>query len=223
VSKPRLLLVEDDTSVREGLCSALTAQDYEVIALRDGHGFGAAVDEHHPDLAILDIALGPGPDGFELARQLRAGGTTPFLFLTAADSVDDRVAGFDIGADDYLVKPFSVRELVVRIRAVLRRTGRLPQPVLQIADLTVDTTRGQASRAGFVLALTPTELSVLSTLAREPGRVWSKAELLHEIWQYDAYDAHLVEVHVSSLRRKLEAHGSRLIHTERAGAYSLRP
>jgi DNA-binding response OmpR family regulator len=221
--EPRVLLIEDDTAVREGVASALAGHGYQVEVAEDGTGLAAMLERSRPDIAILDVGLHVGPDGFELARQIRAASDIPVVFLTAADSVEDRVRGFDVGGDDYIVKPFSVAELLVRMRALLRRSARLASSTLQVTDLLIDMSERRAVRNGQPLTLTPTEFDLLATLARNPGRVWSKRELLTEVWGFDAYQPHLVEVHVSALRRKIEASGSRLIHTERGGGYVLRP
>ena len=219
---PKLLLVEDDTALREALTSSLSAHGYTVHAIADGASFDSAMAEHAPDLAILDVARGEGPDGFELARRIRSSGDTPVVFLTAADAVADRIRGFDAGGDDYLVKPFSVDELVMRIRAILRRAGRLPRPTIRVGDLLINVDQRRAERAGEALTLTPTEFDLLVALARRPGKSWPKRQLLADVWGFTDYQAHLVEVHISALRRKLEARGPRLIHTERHGGYSLR-
>jgi DNA-binding response OmpR family regulator len=170
-----------------------------------------------PDLAVLDVLL-PGGDGFQLARELRAARDLPIVFLTARDAVDDRLGGFALGADDYLVKPFALEELLARIRAVLRRTGRL-SAAIEAGDIVVDEQAGRATRAGAPLELTPTELRLLAYLVRQRGLVLSKHQLLTQIWGYDAYDPNVVEVHVSALRRKLEAHGPRILETVRGLGY----
>ena len=160
-----------------------------------------------PDLAILDVLL-PSGNGFELARLLRQQHELPIIFLTARDAVADRVAGLELGADDYLVKPFALEELMARVRAVLRRRGAIPQ-VLEVERLLVDEEHGFAARAGRELALTSTELRLLAFLMRHRGQALSKDQLLTQVWGYDAYDHNLVEVHISALRRKLEANGGR--------------
>jgi DNA-binding response OmpR family regulator len=163
-----------------------------------------------------------GPDGFEVARQVIALAGIPVVFLTAADGLDDRLAGFDAGGDDYIVKPFAMAELLARVRAVLRRSGRGNSAVVEIRDLLVDDNAKQAIRAGTTLDLTPTEFELLSVLAHAPDQVFSKGQLLSQIWGFDSYDPNLVEVHVSALRRKLDAHGPRLVHTVRSRGYVLR-
>jgi DNA-binding response OmpR family regulator len=144
------------------------------------------------------------------------------MFITAADSVEDRLAGFDVGADDYLVKPFALAELLARVRAVLRRSGRMASRVIEVRDLVVDEQHRIVKKAGVAVSLTPTEFDLLSTLARAPGHVFSKVQLLSRIWGFDQYDPNVVEVHVSSLRRKIETGPVRLIYTERGRGYVLR-
>jgi DNA-binding response OmpR family regulator len=145
------------------------------------------------------------------------------VFVTASDSLEDRLAGFEAGADDYLPKPFALAELLARVAAVLRRAGRLVSPVLAVRDLVIDEQQRVVSRAGTVVPLTSTEFDLLSTLARSPGRIFSKGQLLALIWGFDQFAPNLVEVHVSSLRRKLDTGQVRLIHTERGRGYVLRP
>jgi len=218
----RLLLVEDDPSIRGSLQAALSASGFAVHAMPDGTGLAAVVDDFRPDLALLDVML-PGPmDGFDLARSLRRARDLPVIFLTARDAGADRIAGFRTGADDYVTKPFLLEELEARIRAVLRRLGRLPS-TLELGDLRIDESAGEVVRAGAVLDLTATEYRLLGYLARERGRILSKTQLLTQVWGYDDYDPNLVEVHVSALRRKLEEHGPRILHTVRGFGYVLRP
>ena len=146
----------------------------------------------------------------------------PIVFVTAADAIDERLRGFEVGADDYIVKPFVASELLARVRAVLRRSGRLTSPTYQVFDLLVDEANRTASRSGHDLQLTKVEFDLLAVLSRTPGQVFSKAQLLSLVWGFDGYDNNLVEVHISALRRKLEANGGRLIHTERGEGYVLR-
>ena len=143
------------------------------------------------------------------------------IFVTALDGVDDRLAGFDVGADDYLVKPFAVAELQARVSAVLRRSGRLSAQLIEIADLIVDEDAGVVLRSGRSIDLTATERRLLLYLVRHRGRVLSKTQILTQVWGYDSYDPNLVEAFVSGLRRKLDQHGPRLIHTVRGIGYRL--
>lgn len=218
----RVLVVEDDALIRESVLAALAHDGFVVRGVEDGTGIAAVSADFLPDLVLLDVSL-PGPaDGFGLARVLRRDRDVPVIFLTARDTAADRLAGFDAGADDYVVKPFIVEELIARVRAVLRRLGRLPA-TLDLGDLTIDEGGTAVVRAGVLLDLTATEYRLLAYLAHERGRILSKTQLLTQVWGYDDYDANLVEVHVSALRRKLEEHGPRILHTVRGFGYVLRP
>jgi two-component system, OmpR family, response regulator len=218
---PRVLLVEDDTAVREAVAAALAAEGYHVLDLADGASAPHHVATFRPDLAILDVRLPAGPSGLGLARLVRQECEAAVLMLTAADAVPDRLAGFEAGADDYVAKPFAMEELLARVRALLRRTGRLASAAWQIGDLVVDEAARSVLRDGQPVDLTHTEFSLLLALGRHPGRVLPKTQLLTAVWGLDAYDPNLVEVHISALRRKLEAHGPRLIHTVRGVGYRL--
>jgi two-component system OmpR family response regulator len=215
-----VVLVEDEAPVREAVDRALRRDGITVTAFADYPGSDLVLAAA-PDLAVLDVLL-PSGDGFELARKLRAARDLPIIFLTARDTVEDRLDGFELGADDYLVKPFALEELLARVRAVLRRTGRLGAAI-EAGDVVVDEQAGRATRAGSPLELTPTELRLLAYLVRQRGLVLSKHQLLTQIWGYDAYDPNLVEVHVSALRRKLEAHGPRILETIRGLGYRFDP
>jgi DNA-binding response OmpR family regulator len=211
-----VVLVEDEEPVRRAVERALRGEGITVTAFADYPGADpvlAAV----PDLAVLDVLL-PSGDGFELARRLRAARDLPIVFLTARDTIEDRLGGFEIGADDYLVKPFALEELLARVRAVLRRTGRLGAAI-EAGDVVVDEQAGLATRAGAPLELTATELRLLAYFVRQRGLMLSKHQLLTQVWGYDAYDPNVVEVHVSALRRKLEAHGPRILETARGIGY----
>ena len=216
----RVVVVEDETAVRDAVRQALEREGLAVSAFADYPGPDVIL-AGAPDLAVLDVML-PGGDGLELARGLRARRDLPIIFLTARDAVEDRLAGFKLGADDYLVKPFALEELLARVRAVLRRSGRLGAP-LEAGEVLIDEQAGLASRRGHDLALTPTELRLLAFLVRHRGMVLSKHQLLTQVWGYDAYDPNVVEVHVSALRRKLELHGPRIIETVRGLGYRLAP
>jgi two-component system OmpR family response regulator len=221
-NQPRVLVVEDDVPIAAALEIALSGERYEVRVLENGSALARVADDFRPDLAVLDVRLPVGPDGYALARTLRDRSTLPILFLTAADAVEDRLAGFQAGADDYLVKPFSMAELLARVQALLRRSGRLSSQSWQIADLVVDDGARTVVRGGTALELTRTEYDLLAVLAKNVGTVLTKTQLLTQVWGFDAYDANLVEVHVSALRRKLEVAGPRLIHTVRGAGYVLR-
>jgi DNA-binding response OmpR family regulator len=220
---PRVVLVEDDTSLATALELGLRGAGYEVTVARDGAGFTELVERFCPDLALLDISLPGDADGFDLARLLRADSDVPLLFITASDTLQDRLTGFEAGADDYVVKPFALAELLARVRAVLRRSGRLHSPVIQVRDIIIDDERRAVRRDGVAVPVTPTEFDLLATLARAPGEVFSKAQLLTLVWGFDEFDPNLVEVHMSSLRRKLDNEATRLIQTERGQGYVLRP
>jgi two-component system, OmpR family, response regulator len=217
----RVLLIEDEAAIRDAVTTALTDAGYLVRGQADGALLRDLAEVFRPDLAILDITL-PGPDGLTLARRLRACGDLPVLFLTARDGLGDRLAGFAAGADDYLVKPFALTELVARAHALLRRSGRLRSVTIEVGDLVLDESASAAWRAGTPLDLTPTELQLLAYLLARRGRTVSKAELLTQVWGYGSYDPNLVEVRISSLRRKLEAGGPRIIHTVHGHGYTVR-
>jgi two-component system, OmpR family, response regulator len=212
----RVVVIEDEQAVRDAVLAALRAERFTAAGFEDLPRPGDVL-ALAPDLAILDVLL-PGANGFELARWLRARRELSIIFLTARDAVADRVAGLELGADDYLVKPFALEELMARVRAVLRRRGAIPR-VLEVERLLVDEEHGFAARGGRELALTPTELRLLAFLMRHRGQALSKDQLLTQVWGYDAYEHNLVEVHISALRRKLEAHGPRVIHTVRGIGY----
>ena len=216
----RILLVEDDDVLRVVVAEALRDAGYLVAACANGEDAVGLAATHHPDLALLDVML-PGRSGYEVSKALRDQADLPIVFLTALDGVDDRLTGFDLGADDYLVKPFALAELLARIRAVLRRSGRLSENLLEIGDLVIDEDAGVAQRAGRAIELTATEFRLLTYLARHRGRVLSKTQILTQVWGYDAYDPNLVEAFISALRRKLELHGPRVIHTVRGVGYRL--
>ncbi|HVL99544.1 MAG TPA: response regulator transcription factor [Egibacteraceae bacterium] len=218
-----MLVVEDDLPVRSAVEVALTGQGYEVRAVPDGVSIDEVAHEFRPDLGVLDVRLPLGPNGYEIARKLRDSRDLPVIFLTAADSVEERLAGFEAGGDDYLVKPFAMAELLARVRALLHRSGRLRQTAVEVGPLAIDENARRVTYDGADVSLTRIEYELLAALARPPGRVLSKTQLLVAVWGYDAYDDNLVEVHMSALRRKLEAHGPRLLHTVRGVGYVLRP
>lgn len=215
-----MVLVEDEQPVREAVERALAREGIAVTGFSD-YPDPDLVLAAAPDLAVLDVLL-PHGDGFELARRLRSARELPIVFLTARDTVEDRLHGFELGADDYLVKPFALEELLARVRAVLRRTGRIGNAI-QAGDIVVDEQAGLATRAGSPLDLTPTELRLLAYLVRHRGVVLSKHQLLTQVWGYDAYDPNVVEVHISAMRRKLEGHGPRILRTVRGLGYRIDP
>ncbi|TPG33026.1 response regulator transcription factor [Mycolicibacterium hodleri] len=219
--RARVLVVEDSETIREMVGEALDDAGYVTGSRPDGVGLEDTLRGFRPDLVVLDVMM-PGRDGFDLINVVREYGDTGIVLLTARDGLDDRLRGLDGGADDYVVKPFELAELVSRIGSVLRRRGRLPSAI-QLGDLVLDVDAGSATRNGQPLELTATELRLLSYLADQRGRLVSKEQILTAVWGYDAYDPNLVQVYISALRRKLEAHGPRILHTSRGIGYQLRP
>jgi two-component system response regulator MprA len=221
----RLLVVDDDRAVRESLRRALTLEGYEVDLAEDGADGLARVAGASPDAIVLDVAM-PVVDGIEMCRRLRDGGASlPILMLTARESVTDRVAGLDAGADDYLVKPFALEELLARLRALLRRTdGAAPGDVLGFADLSLDTGTRVVRRGDREMELTRTEFSLLELFLRNPRQVLTRSLIFERVWGYDfGPTSNSLEVYVGYLRRKTEAGGEpRLIHTVRGIGYALR-
>jgi two-component system OmpR family response regulator len=227
-SRPtRVLVVDDEPNISALLSATLRLVAFDVRVAESGHGALVAVEEFDPDLVVLDVML-PDLDGFDVARRLRAAGrSTPVLFLTARDTVEDRVAGLTAGADDYVTKPFSLEEVVLRIRAILRRS----QPELEVpaaatlryADLELDEDAHEVRRAGRLIDLSPTEFNLLKYLMINSGRVVSKAQILDRVWKYDfGGDGRIVESYVYYLRRKIDKTGQPLIHTVRGVGYALR-
>ncbi|HUP86454.1 MAG TPA: response regulator transcription factor [Acidimicrobiales bacterium] len=221
VPPARILVVEDDQSLRDLLSASLEREGWEVRAVPDAKTAEAAVDGFRPDVAILDIQLGDGPDGLTLAKRIRQRSDLPFVFLTDRSGVDDRLAGFETGAEDYLAKPFILAELLARLRVVLRRQGRLGNAIVDMGPLQIDEGGRRVTVDGELVELTRIEFELLLRLAAQVGRVASKSDLLARIWGFEGYDQNLVEVHISSLRRKLGTSGS-LIQTVRGVGYVLR-
>jgi two-component system OmpR family response regulator len=220
----RLLLVDDEDNLRSMLEAALRHSGFEVHAADSGRTALEAVGSIEPDLVVLDVML-PDLDGFEVCRRWRQEGRrTPVVFLTARDGTEDKVRGLTTGGDDYLVKPFSLEELVARIQAVLRRTGgRRADAQLRCADLVLDDDAHLVTRAGDEVDLSPTEFNLLHFLMANQGRVLSKAQILDHVWQYDfGGDGGVVETYIGYLRRKLDVVEPRLIHTIRGVGYVLR-
>jgi two-component system response regulator MprA len=223
----RILVVDDEPSVREALKRALSVEGYQVDTAADGGDALDRISQQAPDAMVLDILM-PRVDGLELCRMLRRiGDRTPILMLTARDAVADRVEGLDAGADDYLVKPFALQELLARIRALLRRSTNdagEEGEVLRFADLTLDPGRHEAWRGERALELTRTEFLLLETFLLHPRRVLSRDQILDRVWGYDfGPTSNSLEVYIGYLRRKTEADGeSRLIHTIRGVGYVLK-
>jgi two-component system, OmpR family, response regulator len=220
----RVLVVEDDLRLLDALTTGLRAEGFEVQPESGGASVQEVAQAFRPDIAVLDVRLDDGPSGLTVARLLRDGDAgLPLLFLTAADGLDDRLAGFHAGADDYVIKPVAFAELTARLRALLRRArrGQVAESWTAL-DLVVDEGARTVWRGSAEIELTRTEFDLLVALGRHQGRVLSKAQLLTMVWKFDEYDPNLVEVYVSSLRRKLEAHGSRVIQTVRGVGYIMR-
>jgi len=221
-----LLVVEDEPNILELLAGSLRFTGFEVITATTGADAVQAAQRHRPDLIVLDVML-PDFDGFDVVRRLRSGGTrTPVLFLTARDAVQDRIKGLTIGGDDYVTKPFSLEEVIARIRAVLRRVrDGVPEPTprMVFADIELDEDSHEVWRAGKPIQLSPTEFKLLRYFMANAGRVLSKAQILDHVWNYDFRgDAGIVESYVSALRRKVDNTEPRLIHTLRGVGYVLR-
>lgn len=223
----RVLVVDDEPNISALLSATLRLVAFDVRVAESGHGALVAVQEFEPDLIVLDVML-PDVDGFEVARRLRAAGhRVPVLFLTARDAVEDRIVGLSAGADDYVTKPFSLEEVVLRIRAILRRSQPdEPAPetgVLRYADLELDEHAHEVRRAGRLIELSPTEFNLLRYLMTNAGRVVSKAQILDRVWKYDfGGDGRIVESYVYYLRRKIDRTDPPLIHTVRGVGYALR-
>ncbi|GAA3640274.1 response regulator transcription factor [Microlunatus ginsengisoli] len=216
----RVMIVEDAETIRLAVATALRAHGLLVTALPDGERLEAELGSALPDLVLLDVML-PGRDGFRLLEVVRQSSTAAVIMLTARDTTADRVHGLTRGADDYLVKPFAMAELLARVDAVLRRT-RPGGVMLSVGDLELTPDAGRVRRDDTEIELTETERRVLGYLAAHREQVVSKTQILTAVWGYDGFDDNVVEVYVSSLRRKLEAGGrSRLLHTVRGRGYRL--
>jgi two-component system response regulator MprA len=223
MSHVRVLVVDDDSAVRRSLSTALGRDGYEVLAAEGGNAALAHLVAASVDAIVLDVAM-PEPNGLEVCRRLRArGDRTPILMLTARDLVDDRVAGLDAGADDYLVKPFALAELRARLRALLRRNAASAER-LSYADVLVDLAAARVTRGGREVALTRTEYLLLELFLRNPGRVLSHSQIFQAVWGYDfAVRSDNLWVYMGYLRTKLEAAGEpRILHTVRGLGYVLR-
>ncbi|HEX8770282.1 MAG TPA: response regulator transcription factor [Acidimicrobiales bacterium] len=226
MAKNSVLVVDDEPSIVDAVGTALRYEGFDVREARTGRAALASAQESPPDLVVLDVML-PDLDGLEVTRRLRADGIrVPVLFLTARDSVEDKVAGLTMGGDDYVTKPFSLAEIVARARAILRRTqgddtdgdGRL-----RFADVEMDEDTHEVWRAGKPVRLTATEFSLLRFFLLNPRRVLSKSQIIDHVWHYDfGGDANVVETYVSYLRKKLDRNGPPLIQTIRLVGYTLR-
>jgi len=219
----RILVIEDDPAILKMLQRGLGFEGYTVDLANEGRSGLNLAREHHPDLVILDWML-PGMDGLEVCRRLRLVGSLPILMLTAKDTIQDRVQGLDAGADDYLVKPFDLDELLARIRALLRRTQTERQQVYQFADLTMDSVSRQVTRGERLVPLTAKEYELLELFLRHPRQVLTREIIFDRVWGYDfGGESNVLEVYIRYLRQKLEVeYESRLIHTVRSVGYVLR-
>ncbi|MDQ1664860.1 MAG: two-component system, OmpR family, response regulator [Actinomycetota bacterium] len=224
----RLLVVDDEPNILELLATSLRFAGFEVTTATNGREALTAARKTRPDLVVLDVMM-PDMDGFAVVRRMRGeGATVPVLFLTARDATEDKVAGLTVGGDDYVTKPFSLEEIIARIRAVLRRavgrqTGDVDPSRLVFADIELDDDTHEVWKSGEVVPLSPTEFKLLRYFMQNAGRVLSKAQILDHVWHYDfGGDANVVESYVSYLRRKLDTSDPRLLHTLRGVGYVLR-
>jgi two-component system OmpR family response regulator len=223
----RVLVVDDEPSLAELLASVLRYEGWEIRTASDGSSAVRAAREFRPDAVVLDIML-PDFDGLEVLRRVRAGlPHVCVLFLTARDAVEDRVAGITAGGDDYVTKPFSLEEVLARLRGLLRRAGITRSrggTEIAVADLTMDEEAREVRRGGKLIELTATEFELLRFLMRNPRRVLSKAQILDRVWNYDfGGQAHVVELYISYLRKKIDSGRGPLIHTVRGVGYVLKP
>ena len=223
----RVLVVDDEQMLADLLASALRYEGWEVTTAGTGIAAVRSAQEIDPDVIVLDIML-PDFDGLEVMRRVRGHlPNVPVLFLTAKDAVEDRVAGLTAGGDDYVTKPFSLEEVVARLRALLRRSGaseEKPASLLEVGDLRMDEDSHEVWRGGDEIQLTATEFELLRYLMRNPKRVLSKAQILDRVWNYDfGGQANVVELYISYLRKKVDAGRAPMIHTMRGAGYVLKP
>jgi two-component system OmpR family response regulator len=221
----RVLVVDDEPNIVDVISMALRYEGFEVVSAGTGAEALTAVRDHRPHVMLLDVML-PDMEGFDVAKRLGAEhARVPIIFLTARDATEDRVRGLTVGGDDYVTKPFSLEELVARVRALLRRSGaaEASSSLLTFADVELDDDAHEVTRAGELVELTPTEYRLLRYLMLNPRCVLSRAQLLEHVWDYDfGGDARVLETYVSYLRRKLDEHGPPLIHTVRGVGYVMR-
>ena len=223
-STPRVLVVDDEQNIADLVATALRYEGFEVAMAANGRAALDAARKLTPALIVLDVML-PDIDGFTVQQRLRGDGRqVPVLFLTARDRVEDKVRGLTLGGDDYLTKPFSIEELVARVRAILRRTSPEEQSTrIAYADLELDEETRDVRRAGKRIDLSPTEYTLLRYLLLNARRIVSKAQILDHVWQYDfGGDGRIVETYISYLRKKIDAGHEPLIHTIRGVGYSIR-
>lgn len=218
-----ILIIEDNEAIVKLLQRGLVYEGYKVDVALDGEAGLKMAKEHHPDLVVLDLML-PGIDGIAVCKELRSDTALPILILTAKDAIQDRVLGLDAGADDYMVKPFELDELLARVRALLRRTQSDRATLLTFSDLTLDTSTRLASRGDRTIQLTATEFDLLELFLRHPHQVLTREVIFDRIWGYDfGGESNVLDVYIRYLRQKLEENGEpRLIHTARGVGYALR-
>ena len=226
-SNVRVLVVDDESNLTELLSMALRYEGWDIKTAATGNSAVKTAKEFKPDAVVLDMML-PDFDGLEVLRRMRdEDPALPVLFLTARDAVEDRVAGLTAGGDDYVTKPFSLEEVVARVRALLRRSVQLAEEetsLLTVGDLTLDEDSHEVMRAGTEINLTATEFELLRFLMRNPKRVLSKAQILDRVWHYDfGGQANVVELYISYLRKKVDAGRDPMIHTMRGAGYILKP
>lgn len=221
--KEKILLIEDDEAIVKVLRRGLAFEGYQVDIAYTGEGGLKSARDNNPDLVILDLML-PGMDGLEVCQRLRTTSNIPILILTAKDALQNRIEGLDSGADDYMVKPFELSELLARIRALLRRTQQERNPILSFADLTLDTASRQAKRGVRVIPLTAKEYELLELFMRHPRQVLTRELIFDRVWNYDfGGESNVLDVYVRYLRQKLEKEGEpRLLFTVRGVGYVLR-
>jgi DNA-binding response OmpR family regulator len=220
--RPLILIVEDEKEIAKFVDLELQAENYETVVAFDGVTGLSKFRELAPDLVVLDLML-PVLDGLEVARRIRKTSNTPIILLTAKDSVDDKVTGLDAGADDYLVKPFSIEELLARVRAHLRRVNPAVTGEVRVADLVMNLDGREAFRDGRRIELSAKEFELLELFARNPGKVFNRFEIEEKVWPEYTGGSNVVDVYVGYLRRKLDGEGERrLIHTVRGVGYVLR-
>jgi len=226
MSEQTVLVVDDEEAIAEAVRARLASEGYRVLVAGDGPEAISLHAEHHPDLVVLDLML-PGMDGLEVCKEIQRDGWTPVLMLTARTEEADKVAGFAVGADDYLTKPFSLRELAARVKAILRRLERMRahenDGPIEHSGLMLDPTRRRVAVDGVEVGLTPLEFEILHTLARDPGVVLSRDQLMDRVWGYRDYaGGRVVDSHVARIRRKLGEDGAepRFIRTVHGVGYA---
>jgi two-component system OmpR family response regulator len=224
----RVVVVDDESTLSDLLSMALRYEGWDVRTAGEGRAAVALIREFQPDVVVLDVML-PDIDGLQVLKRLREDGhDTPILFLTAKDSLDDRIAGLTAGGDDYVTKPFSLEELVARLRGLIRRSTLVitdsVDPLLRVGDLVLDEESYEVRRDGRLIELTATEFELLRFLMRNPRRVMSKAQILDRVWSYDfGGKSSVVEIYISYLRKKIDAGRAPMIHTVRGVGYILKP